>query len=73
MITEQQRANHNTYLINEIEHIIKSLHKLNTGEARRINSLLDRCFLIDNDIEYTKGLKRTYLTACQVLDNLNMD
>ena len=73
MITEQQRANHNMHCINEIERMIKSLHKLDKNEAIRITSLLDRCFLIDNDVEYTKALKRTYLTACQVLDNVQMD
>ena len=70
MITEQQRANHRIYLINEIEHILR---KLNHSEALRIYSLLARCFEIDNDVEYTKSLKRTYLTACQALDNVQMD
>jgi tRNA uridine 5-carbamoylmethylation protein Kti12 len=73
MITEEQRANHNMHCINEIEHIVKSLHKINKSEAIRITSLLDSCFLIDDDVEYTKQLRRTYLTACQALANLNRD
>lgn len=73
MITPQQRANHNMHCINEIEHIVKSLHKINKSEAVRITSLLDQCFLIDCDLKYTKALKRTYLTACQALDNVQMD
>ena len=70
MISDQQRANHNTYLINEIEHIMKRLSK---SERLRICSLLARCFDTDNDVEYTKALKRTYSTACKAWDNLNMD
>lgn len=73
MITPQQRANHNMHCINEIEHIVKSLHKLHRGEAVRITSLLDQCFLIEDDLKYSKALKRTYLTACQALDNVLMD
>mgnify|MGYP007125674772 CR=1 FL=1 len=70
MITPQQRANHNTYLINEIEHIMKRLSK---SESNRIKLLLDACFIIDDDLKYTKALKRTYLTACQAVDDANMD
>lgn len=73
MITPQQRANHNMHAINEIERMIKTLHKHDRGEAVRINSLLGRCFLIDDDLKYTKQLRRTYLTACQALDNVQMD
>jgi len=73
MITPQQRANHNMHCINEIEHIVKSLHKINKSEAIRINLLLDSCFLIEDDLKYSKALKRTYLTACQALDDVQMD
>jgi hypothetical protein len=74
MITPQQRANHNMHCINEIERMIKMLHtQYHTTEAVRITSLLDQCFLIDDDLKYTKQLRRTYLTACQALDNMQMD
>jgi len=70
MITEQQRANHNMHCINEIEHIMKRLSK---SESNRIKLLLDACFIIDDDFKYTKALKRTYLMACQAVDDANMD
>lgn len=70
MITEQQRANHNMHAINEIEHLIRSIRKVNPEQASYISGLLDGCFLIDDDLKYTKVLKRTYLTACQAFDNL---
>ena len=74
MITPQQRANHRIYLINEIERMIRILRtQCHISEAVSITSLLDACFLIDDDLKYTKALKRTYLTACQAVDNVLMD
>ena len=74
MITPQQRANHNMHSINEIERMIRILHtRCHISEAVRITSLLDACFLIDDDLKYTKALRRTYLTACKAVDNVLMD
>lgn len=74
MITPQQRANHNMHAINEIERMIRILRtQCHISEAVRITSLLDACFIIDDDLKYTKALRRTYLTACQAVDNVLMD
>lgn len=74
MITPQQRANHNMHYINEIERMIRILRtQHHISEAVRITSLLDACFIIDDDLKYHRGLRRVYNECCKTWDDANMD
>ena len=73
MRSEQQRANHRIYLINEIEHLIRNIRKRKPTAALRLQSLLDACFSIEDDLKYHRGLRRLYNDACKTWDSLNMD
>lgn len=73
MITPQQRANHNMHAINEIEHLLQLIRKLDTTKANDMQHLFDSCFNVDDDLKYNRALRRTYNECCKTWDNLNMD